>query len=238
MTNSAPIDEQIAYYRARAGEYDEWFFRTGRYDRGPEHRAVWEAETAEVETALRHELSGGDVLELACGTGLWTRHLAALYRRVVAVDASPEVVEISRARTRPDRIEYVVADLFSWTPPAGAFDAVFFGFWLSHVPPDRFEAFWRMVCAALRPGGRVFWVDSLLEPTSAALDHAPLDESGTVRRRLNDGREFHVVKMFYEPADLQRRLEQMGLTGWVRSTGRFFHYGCMSPGITAEGRFR
>jgi len=88
MTDRASIDEQIAYYRARAGEYDEWLLRTGRYDRGPEHRAVWEAELVAVESALRDELSGGDVLELACGTGLWTRHLAPAHRRVVAVDAS------------------------------------------------------------------------------------------------------------------------------------------------------
>lgn len=33
------LAEQLAYYRARAGEYDQWFLREGRYDRGPEHRA-------------------------------------------------------------------------------------------------------------------------------------------------------------------------------------------------------
>src|SRR5262245_32728734 len=33
--------EQVDYYRARANEYDEWFMRQGRYDRGSEHRAAW-----------------------------------------------------------------------------------------------------------------------------------------------------------------------------------------------------
>ena len=33
------LDEQIAYYRARAQEYDEWFLRQGCYDRGPEQVA-------------------------------------------------------------------------------------------------------------------------------------------------------------------------------------------------------
>lgn len=32
------LHHQIAYYRARATEYDEWFYRQGRYDRGPEVR--------------------------------------------------------------------------------------------------------------------------------------------------------------------------------------------------------
>jgi demethylmenaquinone methyltransferase/2-methoxy-6-polyprenyl-1,4-benzoquinol methylase len=118
------------------------------------------------------------------------------HRRIVAVDAAPEVIEINRARVRSDRVEYVLADLVSWTPPAERFDSVFFGFWLSHVPPERFASFWETVRAVLKPGGRVFWVDSLQEQASTARDHAPLDESGISRRRLNDGREFQIVKVF------------------------------------------
>lgn len=229
MSNDQVLREQLAYYRARAGEYDEWFLRTGRYDRGPEHRSAWQAEVAVVEEALREHLTGKRVLELACGTGLWTQRLIQVHQRVVAVDASPEVIEINRRRNRSGRVHYVVADLFAWTPPPGEFDAVFSGFWLSHVPADRFEAFWATVRTALRPTGRVFWVDSLWEPTSTASDHAPIDHSGIVRRRLNDGREYQIVKVFYEPSQLQERLADIGWAGWVRSTGTFFHYGCVSP---------
>lgn len=229
MSDDVLLREQAEYYRARAAEYDEWFLRTGRYDRGAEHRAAWQAEVAVVEQALREQLTSGEVLELACGTGLWTRHLARSDRRVLAVDASPEVIEINRARVQSDRVEYVQADLFSWTPPAGQFDAVFFGFWLSHVPQERFEPFWSMVRTALKPNGRAFWVDSLFEQASTARDHGPVDQSGVIRRRLNDGREFRIVKMFYDPADLQQRLASLGFSGWVRSSGSFFHYGCVSP---------
>jgi len=84
------------------------------------------------------------VLELACGTGLWMVELAHHATSVTAVDASPEVLEINRARLREtgreNAVRYVEADLFGWRPDA-AYDAVFFGFWLSHVPPERFEAF-------------------------------------------------------------------------------------------------
>jgi 2-polyprenyl-3-methyl-5-hydroxy-6-metoxy-1,4-benzoquinol methylase len=229
MADDSMLQEQVAYYRARAGEYDEWFLRTGRYDRGMDHRTAWRAEVAVVEQSLREHIVGGDVLELACGTGLWTQLLAQLNRRVMAVDASPEVIDVNRARTHSDHVHYVLADLFSWTAPPAQFDAVFFGFWLSHVPADRSEAFWNMVRAALRPNGRVFWIDSLLEPSSTARDHGPLDHSGVVRRRLNDGREFQIIKMFYEPADLEQRLSRLGFAGWVRSSGTFFHYGCVSP---------
>ena len=76
MEDQLILDEQKAYYRARANEYDEWFLRQGRYDRGPEHRKQWLGEAAEIEAQLRSAIRGGDVLELACGTGLWTQRLA------------------------------------------------------------------------------------------------------------------------------------------------------------------
>lgn len=50
--DDAIIRQQVEYYRARAAEYDEWFLRQGRYDRGPEQRADWEREVAHVRAAL------------------------------------------------------------------------------------------------------------------------------------------------------------------------------------------
>jgi demethylmenaquinone methyltransferase/2-methoxy-6-polyprenyl-1,4-benzoquinol methylase len=50
--NSNILQEQIRYYRDRAPEYDEWFFRQGRYDRGAAHREQWFAEISEVESGL------------------------------------------------------------------------------------------------------------------------------------------------------------------------------------------
>jgi 2-polyprenyl-3-methyl-5-hydroxy-6-metoxy-1,4-benzoquinol methylase len=227
MEGRAILDEQMAYYRARANEYDEWFLRQGRYDRGPEHRDQWLGEAAQIEVQLRAAVRGAEVLELACGTGLWTQRLAEDNLRVMAVDASSETIAINRKRVGSANVEYQVADIFSWVPPT-AFDVVFFSFWLSHVPPARFEEFWALVRAALKPGGQAFFIDSLPEPTSTAKDHGPLDESGVSRRKLNDGREFNIVKVFYQPSVLERRLADLGWSGWVRSTNKFFLYGLMT----------
>jgi hypothetical protein len=82
---------------------------------------------------------------------------------------------------------------------------------------------------ALKPGGSAFFIDSLFEPTSTAVDHLTPDRSGTAHRRLNDGREFRIVKVFYEPAILEKQLIEMRWQGWVRSSGNFFVYGNMTP---------
>ncbi len=221
-------DQQIAYYRARASEYDEWFLRQGRYDHGPEFRKRWFREVEEIAAAFAPLLPAADVLELACGTGLWTQRLAAAALHVVAVDASPEVIVINRDRVKSPNVEYQLADIFSWTPTK-TYDLVFFSFWLSHVPPERFDSFWNLVRTALQPGGQAFFVDSLLEQTSSASDHTPPDRSGVARRKLNDGREFEIVKVFYDPMELQQRLTQQGWHGSVRSTETFFLYGSISP---------
>ena len=227
ISDEQRLRHQIEYYRARAGEYDEWFLRQGRYDRGAEHRAAWFDEVAVVERALAEEIEGRRILELACGTGLWTRHLAGADRQVVAVDASSEVIAINRARVASGAVHYVIGDIFA-LPLAERFDMVFFGFWLSHVPETHFSRFWQSVRRLLPPGGRVFLVDSLLEPESTARDHDRLSTSGIVRRKLNDGRLFEVVKLFHDPADLERRLSDLGWTGWIRSSGRFFLYGSLA----------
>ena len=226
------LEQQLDYYRARAGEYDDWWFRTGRYDRGPEANSAWFAEVAALETALAGFGARGNVLELACGTGLWTRHLAASADQLTAVDGAPEVLELSRARTEAlgASVTYVQADLFSWEPPPHAFDACVFAFWLSHVPEERFAPFWAMVSEALRPGGRVLFIDSARTDRSTAADHVlPEGEQTTMTRRLDDGREFRIVKRFYEPVALVAELAALGWDCDAGTTGEFFIYGVATP---------
>jgi demethylmenaquinone methyltransferase/2-methoxy-6-polyprenyl-1,4-benzoquinol methylase len=218
------LAEQIAYYRARAPEYDQWFLRQGRYDRGPEVNAAWFREVAEVRKAVESWAPRGHVLELAAGTGLWTEQLASLVDHVTAVDASPEVLALNRERVGTSSVTHVQADLFSWEPPR-RYDAVFFAFWLSHVPPDRFGEFFGLVERSLVEGGSVFFVDSRFTPLSTAKDHEIPEDDGVVTRRLEDGREFRVVKRFYDAGELERALTGMGWRSGVKETATFFLHG-------------
>jgi ubiquinone/menaquinone biosynthesis C-methylase UbiE len=222
------LDEQIAYYRTRAGEHDQWFERTGRFDRGEAHKARWQDEIARVLAALKALGTRDRCLELACGTGLWTRHLAQMCGQVKAVDASPEVIALNRARLSAYNVGYVEADLFDWRPSEN-YDLIFFSFWLSHVPEERFDAFWDMARGALSPGGTAFLVDSLYNPESTASDHLAPSKTGIVSRTLNDGQNFHIVKIFYTPQDLAARLEQRGWRAKLQSSGSFFLYGEAAP---------
>ena len=48
-------------------------------------------------------------------------------------------------------------------------------------------------------------------------------------RKLNDGREFRVVKVFYAPEALQERLARSGWHAVVEQTPNFFLYGSAAP---------
>jgi SAM-dependent methyltransferase len=219
------LAEQAHYYRERAGEYDDWWLRRGRYDHGPETNARWFADAALVQAELDRFKPTGEVLELACGTGLWTERLIAHADRLTALDGSAEMLELCRARVSDPRVRRLQADLFAWEPDR-AYDVCFFGFWLSHVPVERFAAFWEKVQRALAPDGRVFFVDSARHDLASAVDHklsAP--EDPVMLRRLADGREYHIVKRFYEPPSLQRELAELGWEVQVGSTPTFFIHG-------------
>lgn len=219
------IEEQIAYYRRRAGEYDEWFLRQGRYNRGPELNARWFAEVDQVVRALEDFAPASDVLELASGTGLWTQRLVRTAHTVTAVDSSPEVNAINQERPGNASVHFVVANLFEWQPDR-QYDTIFFSHWLSHVPPERLESFWRMVRAALAPGGRVFFVDALYDETSTAKDHQlEGPDAHAVTRRLNDGQEYRIVKVFYRPEDLTQQLTSWGWQVRIERTPTYFYYG-------------
>jgi 2-polyprenyl-3-methyl-5-hydroxy-6-metoxy-1,4-benzoquinol methylase len=219
------LNDMKTYYQERACEYDEWFYRKGRYDHSPETTRQWIDETQMVFDALADFPLTGDVLELAPGTGIWTERLITTAKTVTAVDASSNMIEMNRAKVGSDKITYIQADLFTWKPNR-CYDAVVFCFWLSHVPVERMDDFLRFVASMLHPGGRVFFVDSRPQPTMSASNHT-LPESGSqiMARKLNDGRSFDIVKNFFEPHQLEQQCANAGLNVTVRETPNYFVYG-------------
>ena len=135
------------------------------------------------------------------------------------------MLELNRRRLGAGRSRYVQADLFGWRPDS-RYDVVFFSFWLSHDPPERLAGFWELVRACSAPGGRVFFVDSRYNEAATAVDHRLEGLEGVIlTRRLNDGREFRIVKLYYDPADLERRLADLGWCVTARETANHFLYG-------------
>jgi SAM-dependent methyltransferase len=224
MSISPRIDpllaEQVAYYRAVAPDYESLSLPGGGGD--------------EVAAALEAFAPTGEVLELACGPGMWTELLLRHATSVTAVDAAPEMLARARARLGDDggaaafgragRVRFVQADLFSWRPDR-RYDVVFFGFWLSHVPHDRFEAFWCFIEDCLTPKGRVFFVDDAFRPAEELIEG---EASSTVERRTAAGAAYRIVKVPYRSSELEQRLGALGWRFSVTQTSGAFYWGAGS----------
>jgi demethylmenaquinone methyltransferase/2-methoxy-6-polyprenyl-1,4-benzoquinol methylase len=226
------LADQMRYYRERGPRsYDDWFYRRGRYDHGAAINRQWFRELIEVIQAMTEFDVRGNVIEFAGGTGIWTERLVATADSVTSVDCSPDGLEAARIRLGPfaSRVRLIEADIFDWTPRE-RFDCAFFGFWLSHVPATHFARFWQLVATSLNPGGRVFFVDSLRAENSMAKDTGLQDYGDSrQRRRLDDGREFTIYKVYYSPKTLGDSLAAMGWSFDLHATREYFIYGSCKP---------
>ena len=167
------------------------------------------------------------------------------------IDSSPEVLEINRIKLGPlaDRVTYVVTDVFTWAPTT-TFDAAAMGFWVSHVPADRWTEFWQMVRAAVSPSGSV-WIGDNAEPevgwdagyVPRPPDPLRLTSDGTIDRRtdvherwLPDGRTYEIVKRFHSPADLVTDLAGVGFDAQAANTDWAFITAVARPSTGATPR--
>jgi 2-polyprenyl-3-methyl-5-hydroxy-6-metoxy-1,4-benzoquinol methylase len=201
------LAEQIAYYRALADEYED--------------HAVDLPGGEELLSPLDAFRPEGDVLEIACGPGVWTGRLLRHAATVTALDAASEMLAIASPRIDDERVRFIQADVFSWRPDR-RYDVVFFGFWLSHVPAERFDSFWSLVRDCLAPHGRVFFADDG-HRTAAELIHG--EQSSTIRRRLTNGTAYRAVKVPHTASELETRLSRLGWQVTVTATPGPFYWG-------------
>jgi len=224
-----PADEMVAYYEARAGESDDWYLRRGRYERGAIHDAAWNAELDMAGRWLDDLPLRGEIVELAAGTGWWSPLLASK-GELSMYDAASAPLDRARDRLVAHRLRAHLHVRDAWAEPDRAVDALFAGFWLSHVERARLGHFLALARRWLKPGGRFAFIDSLPDPASGADDH-PAPTDGRATRRLDDGRAFEIIKVYYAPDELQAALNVAGfLEASVTTTGRFFITGVARAG--------
>ena len=214
----------IDYYEARAPEYDDWYLRRGRYARGAIHDAAWNAELDAAGLWLDGLPWNGEIVELAAGTGWWSPLLASR-GELTLYDTSSAALDRARERLVAHDLRAHLHVRDAWAEPDRPVDGLFMGFWLSHVPRARLAEFLDLAHRWLRPGGRLAFIDSLPDPASSAADH-PEPVDGRSLRRLADGREFTIVKVFYTADELTAALRAAWFEAVeITRTGRFFVLG-------------
>jgi demethylmenaquinone methyltransferase/2-methoxy-6-polyprenyl-1,4-benzoquinol methylase len=145
------------------------------------------------------------VLEVACGTGYWTPHIARHALRVDAYDINEETLAIARAKpVDTARVSFSQGDAYAPPIATQRHDAAFAGFWWSHVPRQLIARFLEGLHAALAPGARIVCIDNR-QVAGSSTPVSRTDEHGNTyqSRVLSDGSRHEVLKNFPMPAELQ-----------------------------------
>lgn len=190
-----------AYYARRAAEYERIYAK-------PERQQDLAALRARVATLF----AGRRVLEIACGTGYWTQGIAPIAASVTAVDYAEETLEIARSKRYPDgRVEFLQGDAYALPDFGRRHDAAFAGFWWSHVPLERIDAFLDGLDRIVAPGAVVAFLDNrYVEGSSTPI--ARRDAAGNTYqlRTLDDGSKHDVLKNFPSVEQLSSRAGRHG----------------------------
>lgn len=192
------ITEQSAqFYAKSASNHDRV------YDK-PERQDDLEAMRGHVAEVLR----GHTVLELACGTGYWTRILAEAADKVVATDINPEMIAMAELRKLPaDKVTLRVADAWDLPDDLGDFTAVFIGFWWSHVKREEQERF--LGGLKKRVGKDIFIVlldDAYVEGSSETVCRTDMEGNTYQIRVAPDGLRYEIPKTYPSDSALRKKL--------------------------------
>ncbi len=205
-------DEMQSYYAARAPYYDDV------YDK-PERRE----DIAFLKSHLPAVFAGRKVLEIACGTGYWTQHIATAAAAMTATDAVAQPLDLARGRPGVGAVRFALADAYDLPESLGAFDAAFAGLWLSHVPVERRGEFLQSLHRHLSPGAKVVLIDN----SEVQLKDFPIAEQDAhgntyQMRRLKDGTMHRVLKNFPSRAELEAMIAGFGVRPAYRDLQNFW----------------
>lgn len=182
------------YYERRAPEYDDWYLGTGLY--AARVRPGWHEEVEELRICLR-ALSMRSVLDVACGTGFLTQHMAG---RVVTA-----MLRIARQRVPGGRV--LQGDALRLPFRADAFEWLTVCHFYGHLALGMRACF---LAEARRVAERMLIVD--------AAWREDVQPEEVQERVLTDGSRHSVYKRYFTPAQLAG--EWGG--GQVLHAGRWF----------------
>ena len=195
----------------------------------------WESPAGKLRWARRvkmlskHLAPRMSVLELGCGTGYFTRELARSGAKIVALDVSPELLEIARANCSAPNVRYEIQNAYDLSYPDAIFDSVVGSSVLHHL---EIQDALREIYRVLKPGGTICFTEpNMLNPQIAIQKNVPWvkrklgdspDETAFFRwslRRLLEVAGYREVRI--DPFDFLHPKTPVPLVNRLNSVGRF-----------------
>jgi SAM-dependent methyltransferase len=216
------LDNEIAHGRflAAHGAGEVWNWES------PAGRLRWERRVQMLGVHLR---PGMTILEVGCGTGSFTRELARSGAEIVAIDVSPELLEIARSNYSAPNVRYEIQNAYALMYSDATFDSVVGSSILHHL---EIEEALREIYRVLKPRGTILLAEpNMLNPQIAIQKNIPWikrklgdspDETAFFRwplRRLLEQTGYRDVRI--DPFDFLHPRTPVPLIGRVNTLGRF-----------------
>lgn len=233
----------VAYYASRAAEYEKLYEK-------PERQQDLTRLAAILQDIFRQK----NLLEVACGTGWWTQHLALTAGSVLATDINESMLDIARSKYYANNnVRFQRDDIFQ-SAVEHKFEGLFGGFIWSHIPLEQLDVFVKYIRGRLLPGATLVLLDNLFVPGSSTpishTDKAPIiktdeyyepgssaplshtDKAGNTyqTRLLADGSEHLVLKNFPSQAFLEEKLAAYGAHFEYKALDYYWLAVCEMPG--------
>ena len=190
MTNRITKEIQHGRFLAKHGAGEIWNWES------PAGRQRWKRRVQMLSDHLR---PGMTILEIGCGTGYFTRELTRRGADIVAIDVSPDLLEIAKAKYSAPNVRYEIQNAYALTYADAMFDSVVGSSILHHL---EIEEALREIYRVLKPGGTIYFTEpNMLNPQIAMQKNIPW-----IKRRLGDSPD--ETAFFRWP--LRRLLEQTG----------------------------
>ena len=190
MTNRITKEIQHGRFLAKQGAGEIWNWES------PAGRQRWKRR---VQMLSGHLRPGMAILEIGCGTGFFTRELIRRGANIVAIDVSPDLLEIAKAKYSAPNVRYEIQNACALTYADAMFDSVVGSSILHHL---EIEEALREIYRVLKPGGTIYFTEpNMLNPQIAMQKNIPW-----IKRRLGDSPD--ETAFFRWP--LRRLLEQTG----------------------------
>lgn len=186
----------LDYYNKRLNEYEAIYAKPER-----------QSDLQKLLARLQLDIKNRSVLELACGTGWWTRQLSLHASEWTATDADPGALEIIQHQSIQGLRDTQLLNAYQpqFENPV---DCVFAAHWYSHLKINECPAFFESVRKCLKPGGCLIMLDNKYVSGSST-PVSRTDEVGNTyqARPLKDGSSHEVLKNF----PTQQQLRQTGI---------------------------
>jgi demethylmenaquinone methyltransferase/2-methoxy-6-polyprenyl-1,4-benzoquinol methylase len=187
------------YYRARAPEYDLFYKELDLQD-----------ELAQLKAWIIERTKGRTILEVAAGTGYWTKVVASVAKAITATDYSPEPLAIAAKRRLGPHVILLTADAYSLPHFTAAFDAGMAHLWWSHVEKQRLKRFLSHFASRLSPGARLLMIDTLyVEGFNSPISREDSWGNQYTIRQLRDGSTYEIVKNFPRPGEPEETVKDL-----------------------------